>query len=49
MLVGEATDSLAKGESGGHRITGLNGFKRGFPHAPARRAAFAGRRKPAAP
>ncbi|MGY6127785.1 hypothetical protein ACW9YV_20670 (plasmid) [Paraburkholderia strydomiana] len=49
MLVGEATDSLAKGESGGHRITGMNCFKRGFPDASARRKAFAGRRKPAVP
>jgi len=33
MLVGEATDSLAKGESGGNAITGIRCFKRGFAHA----------------
>jgi hypothetical protein len=31
MLGGEATDSLAKGESGGHPITAMDRFKRGFP------------------
>jgi len=33
MLVGKATDSLAKGQGGGHRITGIACIKRGFPDA----------------
>ncbi|WP_025600588.1 hypothetical protein [Burkholderia sp. WSM2230] len=49
MLVGEATDSLAKGEGGGHRITGVACIKRGFPDASACRLAFVERRKAAAP
>ncbi|PMS33154.1 hypothetical protein C0Z16_06515 [Paraburkholderia rhynchosiae] len=49
MLVGGATDSLAKGESGGHPITGMNRFKRGFPDAHAPHAALVSTRKPAAP
>jgi len=49
MLVGEATDSLAKGQGGGHRITGRYCFKRGFPHARAcAAAASACRAAPAA-
>ncbi|TGP41094.1 hypothetical protein EN871_25555 [bacterium M00.F.Ca.ET.228.01.1.1] len=33
MRVGKATDSLAKGQGGGHRITGIARIKRGFPDA----------------
>jgi hypothetical protein len=33
IVGGEATDGLAKGESGGHPIIGMDRFKRGFPDA----------------
>ncbi|NYH13125.1 hypothetical protein [Paraburkholderia bryophila] len=36
MLGGEATNGPAKGESGGHPITGVGRIKRGFPDAPTR-------------
>jgi CBS domain-containing protein len=49
MLGGEATDGLAKGESGGHPITGMRRIKRGFPDARARASTASNLRKPAAP
>ncbi|MFM0419961.1 MULTISPECIES: hypothetical protein [Burkholderiaceae] len=36
IVGGEATNGLAKGESGGHPITGAPRFKRGFPDAHSR-------------
>jgi hypothetical protein len=49
ILGGEATDSLAKGESGGHPITGVNRFKRGFPDARGPHGAGLSVQTPAAP
>ncbi|WP_183082244.1 hypothetical protein [Paraburkholderia sp. BL23I1N1] len=49
ILGGEATDGLAKGESGGHPITGMDRFKRGFPDARAPDGAEAGLQTPVAP
>src|SRR6266702_2060245 len=49
ILGGGATDGLAKGESGGHPITGVNRFKRGFPDGRAAAHAGSGWRTPAAP
>jgi len=44
IVGGEAAEGLAKGESGGHPIIGMNRFKRGFPDAGAFGAAINGRR-----
>jgi hypothetical protein len=49
ILGGEATDGLAKGESGGHPITGVNRFKRGFPDARASHGTAQKLQMPAAP
>ncbi|MBB5544819.1 hypothetical protein [Paraburkholderia fungorum] len=49
ILGGEATDGLAKGESGGHPITGVNRFKRGFPDARASDGTAQKLQMPAAP
>jgi hypothetical protein len=49
ILGGEATDSLAKGESGGHPITGVNRFKRGFPDAHGPHGAGLSLQTPVAP
>ncbi|VVD29526.1 conserved protein of unknown function [Paraburkholderia dioscoreae] len=49
MLGGGATDGLAKGESGGHPITGMQRFKRGFPDAHGREAPGANIRAPGTP
>jgi hypothetical protein len=49
ILGGGATNGLAKGESGGHPITGTPRFKRGFPDAQSRGEPGSTRRTPGAP
>jgi CBS domain-containing protein len=46
---GEATNGLAKGESGGNPIIGRSRFKRGFPDARYAKCAMRWRQTPAAP